>query len=125
MAKVSLGGPLIGALFNSVTPPVADRKRARKPRTNKTTLGEDSVPGNVQQHGELASDKLPPKMPTDLQRIKDEARHAKRSATEDWIAGRKSTQDHEHIHRRANHILSGHKPREFRGKTGERALKGW
>lgn len=121
MAKVSLGGPLIGALFNSVTPPTADKKRARKPRTNKTTFGEGSVPDHAQQHGELASSK----MPTDMQRIKDEARRAKRDATESWINGRKSTKDHEHVHRRANHILSNKKPREFRGKTGEKAMKGW
>lgn len=121
MGKTSIGGPLIGALFNSVTPPAADKKRARKPRTNKTTLGEDSVPGHAQQHGELASSK----MPTDTMRIKDEARRQKRQATEEWISGRKSTKDHEHIHRRANHVLSNKKPREFKGKTGERAMKGW
>lgn len=121
MAKASLGGPLIGALFNSITPPAADKKRARKPKTNKTTLGEGSVPGHAQQHGELAASK----MPTDTQRIKEAARHAKRNATEDWIAGRRSTKDHEHIHRRSNHILDNKKPREFKGKTGERAMKGW
>lgn len=121
MGKATLGGPLIGALFNSVTPPAADKKRARKPRTNKTTLGENSVPSHAQQHGELASSK----MPTDGERIKEAARHAKRNATEDWIAGRKTTKDHEHIHRRANHVLSNKKPREFKGKSGERAMKGW
>lgn len=121
MAKASIGGPLIGALFNSVTPPAQDKKRARKPRPNKTTLGEGSVTEPGQQHGELASAKAP----TDMARIKEEARMQKRRATEDWIAGRKSTKDHEHIHRRANHVLSNKKPREFRGKTGERAMKGW
>lgn len=116
-----LGGPLIGALFNSVTPPADDKKRARKPKTNKTTLGENSVPSHAQQHGELASSKDP----TEGQRLKESARHAKRHATEDWIAGRKTTKDHEHIHRRANHVLSNKKPGAFKGKSGERALKGW
>lgn len=121
MAKASLGGPLIGALFNSVTPPAADKKRARKPKTNKTTLGENSVPSHAQQHGELASSK----QPTDGERVKEEARYAKRRATEDWIHGRTTTKQHENVHRRANHVLSNKKPREFRGKTGERAMKGW
>ncbi len=120
MAKESVGGTLIGALFKSVTPSGQDKKRARKPRTNKTTLGEDSVTEPAQQHGELASSKAP----TDAHRIKEEARRQKRQATEDWIAGRKSTKQHEHVHRRANHILTNKKPREFRGTTGEKAGKG-
>lgn len=121
MAKAGIGGQLIGALFDSVTPPKADRKRARKPKTNATTLGENSVPDHAQQHGELASSKEP----TDAMRIRDEAKRQKRHATEEWIAGRKSTADHEHVHRRANHVLSNKKPGQFRGKSGERAMKGW
>jgi hypothetical protein len=123
MAKVSLGGPLIGALFNSVTPPSEDKKRAVKPRKNKTTKGEMSATEPGQQHGELANSQQP-KMPSDAAMIREEARRQKRRTTEDWIAGRVSTKQHEHVHRRANHVLSSKKPREFRGKTGEKAMKG-
>jgi len=112
-------GPLIGALFNSVTPKGQDKKRARKPKPNKTTLGEKAVTEPAQQHGEVASAKAP----TETHRLKEEARYQKRRATEDWIAGRVTTQHHNQVHARANHVLSNKKPHEFKGKTGERAGK--
>lgn len=117
-----LGGPLIGALFNSVTPPAQDKKRARKPKTNATTLGEKSVTSPGQQHGELASSKEP-KSPSDGEIVKTEARYQKRRATEDWVAGRVSTKQHENVHKRANHVLTNRHPKHFRGTTGEKAGK--
>jgi hypothetical protein len=121
MAAKSIS-PLIGALFNSVTPPAEDKKRAKKSR------GEKSVTEPMQQHGELANSKEP-KMPTMSRQIKDSARHAKVRATQDWVEGRMSTEQHKRIHNRANHVLSNKKPHEFKGKSGERMPKkgslGW
>ena len=118
-----MGAPLIGAFFASTTPKGQDKKRAAKPKKNRTTRGEDSVTEPHQQHGELAS-AGEPKMPTDRQMTKEHARHAKRRATEDWISGHKTTKQHEAIHKRANHVLTAKPVRVFKGTTGEMAPKG-
>lgn len=123
MAKQQSMGSLIGALFNSVTPKAEDKKRAVKPKKNQTTKGEKSVTEPMQQHGELASN-AEPKKPSDSQMVKGEARYQKRRATEDWVAGRIDSKQHNNIHSRANHVLSGKVPAEFKGKTGEKKGKG-
>jgi hypothetical protein len=114
MASIS---SLIGPLFTSVTPKGQDKKRARKPKTNKTTKGEASVTEPMQQHGELGANAEP----TPMARIKNNARDAKVAATQDWIAGRVSTKQHEHVHARANHVLTNRSPKHFKGTTGEKA----
>jgi hypothetical protein len=116
-------GPLIGALFNSVTPKGQDKKRAVKPKKGVTTKGERSVTQPAQQHGELAS-MAEPKPISDTKLLKEHARHAKRRATEEWISGRMDTKTHSHVHARANHVLASRHPREFKGKTGEQKRKG-
>lgn len=119
MAKSTMG-PLIGALFTSVTPKGQDKKRAKKSK------GEKSVTEPMQQHGELASASvptMPPKQPSDKQQIKSEAKHQMKRATEDWVAGRMTTGEHKAIHARAQHVLHGKNPHEFKGKSGERKGK--
>ena len=106
---------LSGPLTISITPKGIDKKRARKPKPNKTTLGEHSVPEPHQQHGEQASDKEP----TPLSRIKMHARDRKVRATQDWVDGHIDSKRHAAIHKRANHVLKGRDPLEFRGTTGE------
>jgi hypothetical protein len=113
-------GPLIGALFNSVTPKAQDKKRAVKPKKNAITKGEGSVTQPAQQHGELAS-MGEPKPISHAKILKEHARNEKRRATEDWISGRMDTKTHSHVHARANHVLASRQPREFKGTTGERA----
>ena len=107
---MSAMGPLIGALFHSVTPKAQDKKRA------KPSKGEKSVTEPAQQHGELAS----AKEPTPVQRTKMHARESKVRSTQDWIDGRIDTKQHNSVHSRANHVLSSKPVREFKGKTGER-----
>lgn len=117
--------PLIGALFNSVTPPAQDKKRAVKPSKGKTTKGEKSVTAPFQQHGELASSDEP----TPIERVRSHARNAKVNATQDWVAGRINNRQHEAVHKRANHVLMNKSPKAFKGSTGENAppkkLRGW
>lgn len=115
MAKSTMG-PLIGALFTSVTPKGQDKKRAGKSK------GEKSVTEPAQQHGELASASAP-KMPTDRQMIKDRAKSEMRRATEDWVSGRMDSKEHKSIHERAKHVLHGKPVHEFKGKTGDRKGK--
>ena len=57
---------------------------------------------------------------SDKHMAKEHAKHAMRRATEDWIEGRKSTKEHNAVHARAKHVLSGKPVREFKGKTGEK-----
>ena len=115
--------PVLGITL--MTPPSQDRKRARKPKGSKTTLGEKSVPERYQQHSELSSTNLAPKPLSPVkeyrERVKNHARNAKVRATQDWIDGNMKTEDHERVHRRANHVLAGKGTAEFRGRTGEKA----
>lgn len=114
-------GPLIGALFASITPKGQDKKRA--PKKSK---GEKSVTEPAQQHGELANSATPvapPKLPTDKQRLREEAKYQMRNATESWVAGRMTTDEHKAVHSRAKHVLSGKPVHEFKGKSGERKMK--
>ena len=110
---------LSGPLTVSVTPKSEDRKRARKPKTNATTLGEHSVSAPYQQHGELAN----AKEPTPIARVKMHAREQKVRATQDWVEGRIDSKKHAAVHKRANHVLKGRSPLEFRGTTGESQIK--
>jgi hypothetical protein len=117
--------PLIGALFNSVTPPSEDKKRAVKPTRKRTTKGEKSTTEPAQQHGELASYKEP----TPVERIREHAKSEKVHATREWVEGRISTTQHTAVHKRANHVLMNKDPKSFRGLTNEKAppkkLRGW
>lgn len=120
MAKRSMG-PLIGALFTSVTPPSEDKKRAKKSK------GEKSVTEPRQQHGELANSAQPtwPKIekPSDKALIKERAKSEMRNATESWVSGHMDTKEHTAIHARAHHVLHGKPVHEFKGKTGDRKVK--
>ena len=123
--------PMLGAIFGiSRTPKGQDKKRNAKPSAKKgkaaanykTTKGEGSVTEPAQQHGELAS-YMAPKPLSDGKIMKENAKHALRRATDDWVEGRISTKEHKAVHDRTKHVLSGKKPHEFRGPSGERKMK--
>jgi hypothetical protein len=120
---------MLGAILGvSKTPKGQDKKRAVKPKTkkgrgdHKVTGGEKSVTEPAQQHGELASFQAP-KPISDHKMIKENAKHTLRRATDDWVEGRISTKEHKAVHDRTKHVLSGKKPHEFRGPSGERSFK--
>lgn len=116
--------PMLGAVLAHVkTPKSVDKKTHPKPRGKRTTKGEKSVAEPAQQHGELASAATPERMPSDRHMIRERAKSEKRHATESWISGHMTTEEHNAVHRRADHVLSGRHPREFKGKTGERKIK--
>jgi hypothetical protein len=115
--------PMLGAILGiSKTPKGEDKKRAVKPKGNKTTRGEKSVTEPAQQHGELSSASLPKPL-SDKKLMKESAKHAARHATESWVSGNMSTSEHKAIHERAKHIMKGKEPREFKGTNGERSFK--
>lgn len=114
-------GALIGPLFDAGEPPKEAKKRAPKPKKNKTTGGEKSVSAPNQQHGELASALAPAPISTPVERVNDHARNAKVNATQDWVDGRITSKQHSTIHARANHVLMNKGPKGFKGTTGEKA----
>jgi hypothetical protein len=118
--------PMLGAILGiSKTPKGQDKKRAVKPKTKKgrgdhmVTHGEGSMTSPGQQHGELSSASVP----TEKHLIRQNAKHALRRATDDWVEGRITTKEHKAVHDRTKHVLSGKKPHEFRGPSGERSFK--
>jgi len=121
--------PMLGAILGiSKTPKGQDKKRAVKPKTkkgrgdHKVTGGESSVTEPAQQHGELASYKAPEPL-SDKKLARETAKGSLRRATDDWVEGRISTKEHKAVHERTKHVLSGKKPHEFRGMSGERSFK--
>ena len=112
-------GNLIGALFEQTNSAKQTKQRQPKPKKNRVTKGEHSVPNQAQQHGELAGN-AETKPVTDRTIVKEHAKSAMRRATEDWVDGRLTTKEHTMRHERAKHVLSGKAVREFKGTTGER-----
>lgn len=124
--------PMLGAILGKAPAPKGDNKTRPKPKTtkghmaggrHKVTKGEHSMANSVQQHGELASYDHPKPL-SDTQQIKVNTRHAMKRATDDWVEGRMSTQDHTAVHARGKHVLAGKHPSEFKGRSGERKIKG-
>jgi hypothetical protein len=115
--------PMLGAVFAHVGAPKSEGRERPKPRGKKTTRGEKSVSQPFQQHGELASAAEPGPL-SDRMQMKENAKHSMRRATEDWVDGRITTHEHNAVHARGKHVLSGKHPKEFSGKSGERKIKG-
>jgi hypothetical protein len=119
---VAKSGSLIAELGNAA--PGDDKKRAVKPKTGRrshmVTKGEKSVTNPGQQHGELPSYKAP----TERALVRDHAKSTMRNATQSWISGHMTTAEHSAVHARARHVLEGKRPLEFKGKSGERKIKG-
>jgi hypothetical protein len=121
--------PMLGAILGiSKSPKGEDKKRAVKPKTkkgrgdHKVTGGEKSVTSPAQQHGELASSQVPKPL-SEHKLTKENAKHTLRRATDDWVEGRISTKEHKAVHERAKHVMSGKRPMEFKGPSGERSFK--
>lgn len=115
--------PMLGAVFAHAGHPPSEGRVRPKPRTNKTTRGEKSVSQPHQQHGELAS-AAESKPLSERMLMKEHAKHSMRRATEDWVDGRITTHEHNAVHARSKHVMSGKHPREYSGKSGERKIKG-
>jgi hypothetical protein len=105
---------MLGAVMATVRPPDSKGKK-RQPKHSK---GEKSVAQPNQQHGELATAMSP------RQEMRHHAKSSMKRATESWISGHMSTSEHSAVHARAKHVLSGKHPHEFKGKTGERKIRG-
>jgi hypothetical protein len=125
--------PMLGAIMGvSKTPKGEDKKRAAKPKTysvqskktHRVTKGEGSVTEPLQQHGELSNSKEPVQVPTDNKLIRENAKSSLRHATDSWVSGHITTKEHKAVHERVKHVLSGKRPMEFKGVSGEKKMKG-
>jgi hypothetical protein len=125
---------MLGAILGvSKTPKGQDKKRAAKPKTygvkgrhgktHRVTKGEGSVTEPMQQHGELASDKAPVAVLGEKKMMKEHAKQSIRHATESWVSGHVTTKELKAVHDRAKHVLSGKRPHEFKGPSGERSFR--
>jgi hypothetical protein len=115
MAEIA---PMLGAILGvSKTPKGQDKKRAKKSK------GEKSVTEPEQQHGELLNSQTPVKPPSDHKLIKENAKMSIRHAVDSWVSGHTTTKECAAVHARAKHVLSGKRPVEFKGPSGERSFK--
>ena len=120
---------MLGAILGRQPAFKGEGKARPKPKTRKSgkghtvTKGEKSVTQPAQQHGELAS-YMTPKPLSDTQQIRQNAKHAMKRATDDWVEGRITTNEHKAVHERGRHVLAGKHPHEFKGPSGERKIKG-
>ena len=62
--------------------------------------------------------------PSPKQLVKEHAQGAMRRATEAWVDGHITTKEHNAVHARGKHVLSGKSPAKFRGASGERKIRG-
>jgi hypothetical protein len=110
--------PMLGAILGvSKTPKGQDKKRAKKSK------GEKSVTEPEQQHGELLNSQTPVKPISDHKLIKENAKREMRHAVDSWVSGHVTTKEVAAVHARARHVLSGKRPHEFKGQSGERKMK--
>lgn len=103
--------PMIGVLFATEGKTTGANKKTKIKSVNTPTAPSSSAYPE------------PYKPLTDRQQIKHEAKYQKKRATEDWIAGRIKTTEHKAVHDRANHVICGKEPHEFKGPSGERKTK--
>lgn len=93
---MSATSPLLGGAVEIHVKP----KRQRS--SQKLLIASSPIPEGGETPGE----------PTEEERNIEGAKHAKVNATRDWVEGRISTEKHDKIHARANHVIKhgGRKP---------------
>lgn len=125
--------PMLGAIMGRQPAFKGEGKGRPKPKTrkghsaggtHKVTKGERSVSQPAQQHGELASYMIPKPL-SHTQQIRANTKSTMKRATDDWVEGRITTQEHKAVHERGKHVLAGKHPNEFHGRSGERKIKGF
>lgn len=83
-----------------------DTKKIKDPVKKREKTGEKPVSQTGQQHGELPTYKVP----TPRQQMKEGAKQAKIHATQKWVMGELSNEQHKGIHARADQVLTGKAP---------------
>jgi hypothetical protein len=106
---------MLGAIFGvKRSPKAAAAKSKKQPKMKAVTALHDTGSPLANAQNEPVSDK---------KIMKDNAKHSVRRATEDWVSGHITTKECCAVHDRAKHVLSGKRPMEFKGPSGERSFK--
>lgn len=113
--------PMLGAIFGTKRSPKAKAAKSKSKSAAKKVaiVVHSESPSANAQHTTPADHK----MPTEHQRMKENAKSEMRHATDSWVSGHMTTDEHCAVHARAKHVLSNKPVREFKGKSGERKMK--
>jgi hypothetical protein len=109
--------PMLGAILG-----VANTKQAKgkgkksSPKAAKTKRVAEATPSHVMVG--VSSEPV-----SDKKLMKDNAKMSMRHATDSWVSGHTTTKECAAVHARAKHVLSGKRPMEFKGPSGERKMK--
>jgi hypothetical protein len=106
---------MLGAIFGTKRSPKESAAKSKKqPKIKAITVIHDTG-------SPLANAQNEP--PSDKKMMKDQAKHSCRRATDDWVSGHMTTKECAAVHDRAKHVLSGKRPMDFKGPSGERKMK--
>jgi hypothetical protein len=107
---------MLGAIFGTKRSPKEPAAKSKKqPKIKAITVLHDT--GSPLANAQDAA-------PSDKDMMKSSAKHSMRRATEDWVSGHMTTKECAAVHTRAKHMLSGKRPMDFKGPSGERKMKG-
>ena len=108
--------PMLGAILGVANTKQAKGKGKKTAKAAKSKTVSEAVPSHVVvgMSAEPVSDK---------KIMKDSAKMSIRHATDSWVSGHYTTKECAAVHARAKHILSGKRPMEFKGPSGERSFK--
>jgi hypothetical protein len=115
----SKSSPLLIAAFQP-NPLKKAKGASKKVKRGEPETGP-SPKGGWGQFGEEAGASGPPyEPPTHTERMREQAKEEKLTATRNWVAGRIPSAEHDEIHSRANHVLR----KDIRKGLGKGAPKG-
>lgn len=130
MAKEK-GGGLLAAAFEA--PPKEARTSGKKTGEKKgkaegaTQVGERAMSkgkkAEAPKKEHMAMSPMPYKPPSVSERLVEDAKHSKVNATRNWVEGRMSTEDHNEVHGRADHVIRHGKMRPEGAKLGAKPAK--
>jgi len=109
--------PMLGAILGVAHTKKGKGKKAAAKSKKEPTITHASISVNS------PSVPMDHKMPTDKHMIRENAKREMRHATDSWVSGHTTTKEHAAIHARAAHVLSGKRPMDFKGTSGERKMK--
>jgi len=89
--------------------PKANAKNGKRGETGATQVGERAASKGVKAEtpkaAPMAMSPMPMKPPSVAAQLKEDAMYAKKNATRNWIEGRLTSEEHQKVHARADHVI--------------------
>ena len=143
MAKKETGSPLLAAAFGKPPKeaktsgaktgergkksPKNNEKNGKRGEEGATQVGERAMSKGVKSEtpkaAPMAMSPMPYKPPSVSKRLVEEAKETKVRATRNWVEGRLTSEDHQRMHDRADHVIRHGKMRPDGAKLGEKPAK--